>query len=410
MVAVKSLRQLSEEDYEKMVRRDAQKLTLDHRFKATSLLEHTPAAFATWMVTYFPHKIETIEDWQMEPIEALVMYPRALVLVPAGTMKTTIGSELAPLWELCRNPQYEILGVFKDDTEAKKTLGAIRKEMTFNEKLIADYGPFIPSGALLRTHKCNEHEIDIVNRTRRSKQHSLMYFPFGGQVLGNRFHRGFCDDAVTREMARSPEQTRQFMEWLAVDFETGPYAPDSPTDWLPGMYEQVAVFGTRMTPQDGYAKIEQRNERGDPDNPHFRPYKVICVDLIKDEVAKETISPRWSWEKAMAKKAELGPEAFAMRMRNIPLDPSATTFKEVWLRGGELDGVTYPGCRDKSRSFGEVEYGDIVTIGYDPQSGSTTRHAKEAAVVCLANTPGDTGNWHPRLIHSYGSSWRWPGL
>ena len=32
------------------------------------------------------------------------------------------------------------------------------------------------------------------------------------------------------------------------------------------MVEQVHVYGTRMTPNDPYAKIEERNQKGDPDN------------------------------------------------------------------------------------------------------------------------------------------------
>lgn len=391
-----------EQEYEQEIRRAARRLSVDHSFRAAVLLENTPEAFATFLVTYFPHKIPTVEGWQMEPISVMVLEPRALILVPAGTMKTTIGSELHQIWRLCQNPDYEILGVFKDDIECKKVLGAIKKEFMFNEALIRDYGPFIPTGSLLKTHKCNDHEIDVVRRSRRSKQHSLMYFGFGSTVLGNRFHRGFCDDVVTREMARSPEMTKRFMEWASVDFETGPYAPDSDADWVGAhgrMLEQVMFQGTRMSPHDGYAKIEERNERGDPENPHFRPYKVVCVDLIKDEAKKLTISPRWPWAKAMAKKMELGPEGFAMRMRNIPLDPSVTVFKEAWLRGGDYNGVHYPGCRDKSLTFQSVEVGDVVVIGYDPQSGSTTRYAKNAALVALAVTPSDEGGWNPHLYN-----------
>ena len=385
-------------ELEREVRREAQRLTVDHHFTPRVLLENTPEAFATFLVTYFPHKIPTIEDWQMEPLEALVLAARLLLLVPAGTMKTTIGAELKPIWRLCQCPDYEILGVFKNDMEAKKSLKAVKWELMFNERLIADYGPFMPVGQQTRSHKWTEHEIDIIGRKRRGKQHSLMFYPYGGQVLGNRFHQGFCDDIVTRDVAYSPEQTNQTMDWLSVDFETGPYAPDSPADWTGNMLEQVHVYGTRMTPHDTYAKIEDRNDKGDPGNEHFRPYKVVCIDIVKDEAKKETISPRWPWSKLMAKKMELQEPAFSMRMRNIALNMETMIFKEPWLRGGEINGVVYTGCRDKSRSFGEVEPDDVVAIGYDPQSGSTTRFAKDAAVVCLANKPMDGGGWNPRLV------------
>lgn len=383
---------------EREVRREAQRIAVDHHFRPQVMLENTPEAFATFLVTYFPHKVPTVEDWQMEPLGAMVLDPRALILVPAGTMKTTIGSELKQIWRVCQCPDYEILGVFKNDQEAKKSLKAVKWELMFNERLIADYGPFMPEGRMTRSHKWTEHEIDVVGRKRRGKQHSLMFYPYGGQVLGNRFHQGFLDDIVTREVAYSPEQTNQSMDWLAVDFETGPYAPDSAVDWTGGMMEQVHIYGTRMTPHDTYAKIEERNVKGDPDNPYFRPYHVICIDIVKDEAKKETISARWPWQKLMAKKDELREPAFSMRMRNIALNAETMVFKEAWLRGGEDNGVLYGGCHNKDYSFRQVFAGEIVAIGYDPQSGSTTRFAKDAAVVCLANSPTERGGWGPRLV------------
>jgi hypothetical protein len=80
------------------------------------------------------------------------------------------------------------------------------------------------------------------------------------------------------------------------------------------------------------------------------------------------------------------------------LNVETMVFKEAWIRGGELNGVIYPGCHDKTRSYGEIELGDKVAIGYDPQSGSTTRFAKDAAVVMMANSPNDEGKWNPRLV------------
>ena len=151
---------------EREVRREAQNLTVDHHFTPRVLLENTPEAFATFLVTYFPHKMKTVEDWQMEPLEAMVLEPRSLILVPAGTMKTTIGAELKQIWRVCQCPDYEILGVFKNDMEAKKSLKAIKWELMFNERLISDYGPFMPVGQAQRSYKWTEHEIDVIGRKR----------------------------------------------------------------------------------------------------------------------------------------------------------------------------------------------------------------------------------------------------
>jgi hypothetical protein len=395
---------LKAEDYERQIRREAQQVSIDHNFRSKLLLENTVEAFATWLVTYFPHRIATIEDWQIEPLECMVLEERTLILVPAGTMKTTIGSELEPIWRLCQSADYEIRGFFKNDDEGKKSLGSVKREMRFNEKLIADYGPFFVPGKSGRLYKWNEHEVEVCGRKRRSKEPSLAYYPYGGQgkALGGRFHRGFFDDIVTRELAASSDQVNKSMEWLAIDFETGPYPPDSDVDWIDSngyrFMEQIRGMGTRMTPKDTYARIEERNKTGDSDNPHFRPYRTVCIDIVKDWDRQETISARWPWQKLMAKKDELKEPAFSMRMRNIALNPETMVFKEAWIRGGEHNNITYPGCRDTARTLRTAPEGAIGAIGYDPQSGKKTRYTKEAAVVGLVTVPSPTGHLHPLLF------------
>jgi hypothetical protein len=49
----------------------------------------------------------------------------------------------------------------------------------------------------------------VIGRRRRGKQHSLMFYPYGGQGAGQPLPPRFCDDIVTREMAYSPEQTQR---------------------------------------------------------------------------------------------------------------------------------------------------------------------------------------------------------
>jgi hypothetical protein len=132
-------------EMEREIRRSAQRLTIDHHFTPRVLLENTPEAFATFLVTYFPpQNTHGGRPGRWSPSRSWFLEPRALILVPAGTMKTTIGAELKQIWRLCQCPDYEILGVFKNDIEAKKCLKAIKWEFMFNDKLIADYGRSSP--------------------------------------------------------------------------------------------------------------------------------------------------------------------------------------------------------------------------------------------------------------------------
>ena len=392
-------------EMEAEMRRLAQRSVSGWQHSPKALLENKAEALAVWLMTYFPHKVPEVEPWQDEPITLMAEESRAMELLPAGTMKTTIGSELYPIWRICQNRNSERLGLFKDDEFCKDSLRAIKTELLVNEKLIKDYGRFIPqTTAEKRVCRWTEHAIDVIGRTRRSRSSTIRYMAWGARgSLGYRCHQTHIDDAVTEDIAYSPEMTRQFMSKLALNAETTTYTLDSQADWFPfdGMpiMEQVLIFGTRFAPKDPYGKIIERNNQPDMlDNPDFRPYKVCIVDLIKDEEKQETITPRWPWSRAMAKKAEMGDREFSMRYRNNPVDASMQRIKEIWVRGGMMGAITYPGCRDATLTCGDViRRGDMVAIGYDPQSGSKTRHAKYGAVSMIANRPGPTNNWSPRL-------------
>ena len=391
-------------------RRHAQKRRrLDFVYSNMALLENDPEAFGLFLLKFFPHKIREVEDWQVEPLRIMVEDPRGLILVPAGTMKTTIGSELYPIWRVCQCRNYERNGYFKHDHAAKESLNAVSVELQTNDRLIDAYGEFWPNSQTQRKfrYKWNEHQIDVVGRTRKSRSNNFNYRGYSGQALGSRCHLSHLDDVILEEMAMSPDQTKKFMNWLGSSFETQTYPLDSAPDWdldedggTP-FYDQLLIFGTCWNDQDGYSRIEMRNL--DPealDNPEFRPYSVCKVDLIKDEDTWETVSPRWPAARARAKKIEIGARAFNARYRNKPNDPETQVFRELWFDGGtDNRGVSYKGCWDDTISRTDDIPGSwMVAIGYDPQSGSTTRYAKKAAVVMLANEPSANGSWKPRLL------------
>lgn len=399
-------------DLEREMRREAQRRNrLEAVFSPKSLIVNDVEAFGLWLVTYFPHKLTEIEGWQPEPLRIMVEEPRGLILVPAQTMKTTIGSELYPIWRICQNRNFERAGFFKNDESAKESCAFVATELLANEKLIKDYGRFMPDPQEARRYryKWNEHQLDVVGRTRRSRSSTLVYRGYSGQALGRRCHHGHLDDVILEDMACSPEQTRKFMGWLGSAYETMPYPRDSAADWdLDGdggtpFEDQLLIYGTCWNDQDGYAKIENRNQ--DPEAlaaEEFRPYTVCKVDLILDEETYETISPRWPAGRARAKKAEIGARNFNARYRNKPNDPETQVFKEAWFLG-ETDekGIKYPGCRDGKFSMqDDIPRSHMVAIGYDPQSGSTTRYAKLGAVIMLSHEPSAKGSWNPR-------AWDW---
>jgi len=120
-------------------------------------------------------------------------------------MKTTIGSELYPIWRICQCRNYERNGVFKNDDAGKDSLKAIKVELQTNERLIADYGRFMPTPDEAKRfgYKWTEHKFDVAGRTRKSRSSTVNFVGYSGQVLGVRCHHGHCDDAVTEEIGSS---------------------------------------------------------------------------------------------------------------------------------------------------------------------------------------------------------------
>jgi len=380
------------------IKEAAAKSKVGWHFSPKSLIENDADAFAIWLVTYMPHFVPEIEDWQIPVFDIIVNEKRGQILVPAGTMKTTVGAICYPIWRVCANHDIEIAVLCKTDDESISNIRAVRHELESNELLIRDYGPFVPSKKRGASSEWNDHKVKVAKRTRRSKQSTLMYFGYGASIIGQRFDIGIVDDIVTPEIGQSPTMTRKQINWFQTTFETGPYAEDTlgyKEKYPEG--NQILNFATRMSNQDLTKHLESRvTEQEAIDNPFIKQFHTIVVDLIKDEETQETISKRWPWKKAMAKKAEIGTESFNMRYRNKISNDETAIFKKVWIAGGDYQGVTYKGCYDKKLTFGSVvSPGDVVTIGYDPQSGSKTRYSKEAAIVVLANKPGE---WRPKLV------------
>ena len=311
---------------------------------------------------------------------------------------STMFSVAVPLFREIMNPDLEGIGLFKDDTEAKGFLKKIKDECSENEKLIADYGQLMPSSGD-RTKKWTQHEVDFAQRTRRSARPNLHYLPYGAAVLGKRSHWRFFDDIVTLKVARSATLNRQQIEWFQVNFESGPYPPGDKASFVPG-HSQIYGAMTRMSPEDLGHHLESRVCDDEARrNPYIKQFHVHVVDLL-DEEHRRTVSPRYTWDQAKALESEMGAEAFAMRMRNKVITDATARFKRVYIEGGDYNNVTYPGCWDKSLAYEDaIMKGMMVTIGYDPQSGSQTRQAAEAGLVMLGNFPN--GTWNPRLLDFY---------
>jgi len=328
------------------------------------LLLANPALF---IVTYFGHRIAKLEDFHLRLIETATTRVRSLILYPATHGKTTLVSTLLPIWEICKDPNIRIVIIGKNDTETAGIMSVIQSELTDNQELIRDFGPFKPEPGDDKPWALGR--MSVAKRTRRAKEPTITVFGSGAKtVLGYRSDWTICDDVITDQNSSTPEQRAKIRNWFDLSVETGPEHAHS----------RLTVVGTRFDPNDLYADLEEMQFEGG------ELWKVQLEDAIADEEAHLTLWPeRWPWKRLMQQKAKAGTLNFNKRYRNIAVDASRMVFKEEYVKGGWIKDLQFPGCLD--RDFKVGDYGDNWkrVAGFDPAVGGT-RSAKFCAHCVLA--------------------------
>lgn len=324
---------------------------------------------ALFIVTYFPHRIQELKQFHLELIEAATTERRALILYPAAHGKTTLVSTLLPIWALCRDPNIRIAIIGKNDTETEGIMQVIQAELTDNQELIRDFGPFKPPPDD-KSKPWALGRMSVAKRTKRAKEATITVFGSGAKtVLGYRTDWTICDDVITEKNSANPEQRQKIKDWFSMSVATGPEHFTS----------RLTVVGTRFDPSDLYGDIE---ELSDPETGKAI-WVTRLVDAIADEEARTTLWPeKWPWARLMIEKAEKGTLSFNKRYRNIAVDESRMVFKDEYIRGGFRGKDLYPGCLDKTYKVGDFGDNWRRAAGFDPAVG-TTRSAKFCAHLVL---------------------------
>lgn len=320
-----------------------------------------------FILRYFPHKIEKLEDFHLRLIQTATEEERSLILYPAQHGKTTLVGTLLPIWSLCKDPNSRTAIIAKNEQDAKGVMRAIHAELQGNEELVRDFGPFHDSNDDAKAWTIER--IDVAKKNKRSKEGTIQLYGSKGNVLGKRFDWVICDDVVTEKNSATPEQRASMREWFNLGVETMPEYP----------WSRLTVCGTLFDPEDLYNDLL---ELVYPDSGKAI-YVVQREDAIVDEETHETLwEERWPWERLMGQKAKQGTLDFNKRYRNIAVDKSRMVFKEEYIKGGYIGKERYPGCLDKDYVVGESADNWRRIAGFDPALG-TSRVAKFCAHVTL---------------------------
>jgi len=329
-----------------------------------------------------------VEPYQRQFLTQAHEEMRSLILLPARHGKSTLLSKWLPIWEMCINPNIRIILIMKTKDDVKAYANGIMNILQSNTKLIRDFGPFYNRDNVWSTSFFN-----IAKRQIMDEHLTLEFFGAGGKVLGHRSDLVIVDDVVTDDTGGTPERRREQLRWFREEVQTSPgliFPRDEETgkpeipegiSWPTDVsYERIVVAGTRFHPQDLYFTLERDST-----------YKKLYFDCFwnhethtSDPTQTSALWPRHMPVKELKREIKsLGILSFNKRFRNIAFDEAEMAFPEVYIRGGEYDGVTYDGCLDRSRSFGDYDDEWFISLGFDPASGSTSKQSTYPSYIVL---------------------------
>ena len=323
-----------------------------------------------FLAHFFKHRLSTLKKFHLELIEIATQARLGLVFYPAGHGKTTLVSELLPIYELCKNPNTRLALIAKDEKAATDNTRSIQSELIQNEPLVEAFGPFKPEDddgkawALAR--------FDIAKRTRRGRSATFAAFGAGSRgTLGYRSDWTACDDVVTDKSSETPEQRDKLRQW----FNQGPRTMSE------GASGRLTVVGTLFHPEDLYHELR---EQVFPDTGETL-WKGKTFSAITDWDKQEVLWPEerpWLW--LMEQKVGFGTLDFNKRYCNIAVDASRMVFKDEYVRGGYIGKQRYPGCLDREYVIGDYSPDWRRVAGFDPAVGTRSRSAKFCAHIVLA--------------------------
>lgn len=330
-----------------------------------TLLAH-PELF---ILNYFGDRIKVLKDFHLELINLATHERRGLELYPATHGKTTIISEMLPIWAICKDPNIRIGCLFKNDQDARAIVRSIQAELQANEPLIEDFGPFMPKsqeGTLW-----TQTRFDVAKRTRPGKSSTFAAFGAGSRgALGYRTDWTIGDDVVTDRNSSTEDQRYNLRQW----FMQGPMTmPDTEEG-------RITIVGTAFHPQDLYHDLMRlKNPLGEGPL-----WKSNIQKAIVDEEAKIVLWPEERpYTFLMEQKEAMGTLDFNKRFQNIARDASDLVFREEHVRGGMLHGEVFPGCLDEHYTIGVRDPDWKVYNGFDPAVG-VYRGSKFCALIVLA--------------------------
>lgn len=278
-------------------------------------------------------------------------YPYLLILCPRSHGKTTCVSINYVLWNLVKNPNVRVILASNTITQSSGFLREITQRIEQDKKFRAVFGSLKPR--ISNLEKWSEHEI-IIKRDKIQKDASVSCVGTGGTVLTKRADVIIADDILDPENTATVLQRKKTKEWfLRVLLPC--LEPDS----------KLIVIGTRWCIPDLYGELLKDST-----------FKHKVYKAINGRTQKKALwESRWSLEKLMEKKRQMGSLLFNQQYQNQPVDPETALFKSRWIKYFKPDEISLSeldiyGSLDPAISQKQTaDYSAFITIGIHKKDG-----------------------------------------
>jgi len=285
------------------------------------------------LISEQPHKevCKFIETWNKR---------KKLLLLPRGTLKTTVGTIAYSIQRILQNPNVRILIASETLNQAIKFLSEIKGHF--------DAGRFQSFyGDLRRSTGWKESEITVSTRRHNRKEPTISTAGIDVTRTGMHYDLIIVDDCHSQKNVTNYEQIEQVKTWYRL---------------LLSMLEpegRIMVIGTRWDFNDLYATIQ--NELADD-------YDIFVRRAVED--GRLFFPNRLTQEFLDAQRKEQGEWIYSAQYDLNPIPSSLQTFKEKDICFYETvpdDLTVYMAC-DPSLTEDECEKGDytaIIVVGID---------------------------------------------
>lgn len=230
---------------------------------------------------------------------------------PRDHGKSIVYSFLLPLWEIVRNPGIRIVLVSKTMELSMRFVGAIKREIETNARLNADFGPLKPADP--PPVRWNTKQI-YCRRERNVREPSVRALNMLGSCTGLRSDLTILDDPIDSSLCQSSTQRRKVRDWFLSEL-TPILEPEG----------RQLVIGTRKHFDDLYSHLIANPE-----------YETLIERALLDEETRAVLMPeKWSYERLLQDRRELGTVVFNREKQNEVIDDSTALFPLAWLEAAQ---------------------------------------------------------------------------